>query len=76
MTMRDDGIRYYGPYHGKPESGRASLDGMTITLESVGQEAPEFIVCGDRTYKYQGIQYGTAFYSLSHITIDTVGTPI
>lgn len=57
----------YGPYHGIPESGIASLIGhghLNLEEEVGSKESPDTVIIDGNTYRYQGVQYGMAFYSL------------
>jgi len=60
-------ITHHGPYHGIPESGLASLHGyghLNLEKEVGSKESPDTIIINRDVYRYRGVQYGMAFYSL------------
>lgn len=60
-------IHHYGSYHGIPESGLASLHGhgyLNLEKDVRSKESPDTIFIDGDIYRYQGVQYGMAFYSL------------
>lgn len=61
-------ISHHDPYHGTPNTGIASLHGygyLNLDNEVGSKESPDTIIIdGRNVYRYQGVQYGMAFYSL------------
>lgn len=60
-------ITHHGPYHGTPASGLAHLHGhghVSLEKEVGSKESPDTIIIDREVYRYCGVQYGMAFYSL------------